>query len=222
MTPAEAELEVLVPRPRYVLLKEGLAVAVRPVSWEKELAYRRELTVAVKELEGDGMAGVARVIAGCSDTVITSLVCDLTHENRAFVEEHFTFDTVVEVVTPFIVEVLGKTPPEEVEIQENLPEPLHTTSNKDDDYKIAPSPYTLATIIDTLANEYGWTAKHILSMTRAQVMLFASVIGDRYSRQSEASEAYRQNSKKKGTRKATKDPSAGDLESAFGSAVHVD
>jgi len=88
MTPAEAELAVLVPELRYVLLKGDLAVAVHPLSWGKELRYRRELSTAVRKLDGDGMTGIARIIAGCSDTVITALVCDLTHENRAFVEEH--------------------------------------------------------------------------------------------------------------------------------------
>jgi len=217
MTPAEAELAVLVPELRYVLLKGELAVAVHPLSWGKELGYRRELSTAVRKLDGDGMTGIARIIAGCSDTVITALVCDLTHENRAFVEEHFTFDTVLEVVSPFIAEVMGKA---ENTTEDSLPEPLQGT--KKDDYQIAPSPYTIATIIDTLANEYGWTAEHILSMTRAQVMLFASVIGDRYSRQSEASEAYRAKSEKKGASTGTKDPSAEQLQAAFGSAVHVD
>jgi hypothetical protein len=220
MTPAEAELEVLVPRIRHVLLGGGVAVAVYPLSWEKELAYRRELSTEVRKIDGDGMTGIARIIAGCSDTTITALVCDLTHENRAFVEEHFTFDTVLEVVSPFIAEVMGKSL-EVDNLEDSLPEPLQGKT-KDDDYQIAPSPYTISTVIDTLANEYGWTAEHILSMTRAQVMLFASVIGDRYSRQSEASEAYRKKSEKGGTHKGTKDPSVEQLQSAFGSAVHVD
>ncbi len=217
MTPAEAELAVLVPELRYVLLKGDLAVAVHPLSWAKELEYRRELTTAVGKLDGDGMTGIARIIAGCSDTVITALVCDLTHENRAFVEEHLTFDTVLEVVSPFIAEVMGKA---EDTTEDNLPEPLQ--GKKNDDYQIAPSPYTLTTIIDTLANEYGWTAEHVLSMTRAQVMLFASVIGDRYSRQSEASEAYRAKSEKKGGHKASKTSSPEELQAAFGSAVTIE
>jgi len=218
MTPAEAELAVLVPELRYVLLKGELAVAVHPLSWGKELGYRRELATAVRKLDGDGMTGIARIIAGCSDTVITALVCDLTHENRAFVEEHFTFDTVLEVVSPFIAEIMGK--PQDT-TEDSLPEPL-TNTKKKDDYQIAPSPYTIATVIDTLANEYGWTAEHILSMTRAQVMLFASVIGDRYSRQSEASEAYRAKSEKKGGHSNSKTSSPEELQAAFGSAVTIE
>ena len=113
----QKEISVFIREPIKINLSNGKTLEIKPLSWKKELQLIKLLGKFVEEGIGTGLIPTESMsfldtgklignILQKSPDVITEMVMIITDKDRNFVENELVLEDIVEIVSPFLENML--------------------------------------------------------------------------------------------------------------------